>query len=555
MPLPSHTQHVTPTAAHDDRKGRRLFSRAALADAALLAILVAAAGTLAILRGQDANWDLQNYHFYDPWAWWNGRTFDRDIGAAQLQTYHNPLLDLPFFAMIEAGLPPRWITFALAIPTGIAAFFLAKLLPLLFANVDVAERKVAVVCAFVIGVTSAMGLATLGTTMNEWPGAALVMAALWLLVRSLVHGDGGALPYRLAISAGALVGLAAGLKLTVATFAVGLCVALAIRAPRDPGGRRRAIAEAVVFGVGVLAGLAVTYGPWGYALWSHFGNPVFPYANTWIQSPWWDSTPVFARIYGPHTLEGRLLFPFHLIGPGEGFVTEVPYRDARFPVAWALAITAGAVWLAWAIARRPMPPIPPGISAAWRLLAAFVVVSFLLWTDQHSIYRYLVVLDLLTGAIIVTLLERLVRPGYLGAIAVVVTIALVATTRAGDWWHVDFGNRWFEVDVPPMQKDAVVLITSDAPLGFVLPFLPADARFVGVQNTINRTGAQNLLAKKADATIRAHAGPLYQLTSPPGRGTWTLAERGLARVESSCATIHTNITRSEIELCRLERRP
>ena len=27
---------------------------------------------------------------------------------------------------------------------------------------------------------------------------------------------------------------------------------------------------------------------WMYELWSKFGNPIFPYGNTWMKSPWWD---------------------------------------------------------------------------------------------------------------------------------------------------------------------------------------------------------------------------------------------------------------------------
>jgi hypothetical protein len=37
-----------------------------------------------------------------------------------------------------------------------------------------------------------------------------------------------------------------------------------------------------------------------------------------------------------------------------------------------------------------------------------------------------------------------VRPGYLPAIATVAAVALIATTRFGDWWHVGFGEQWFE---------------------------------------------------------------------------------------------------------------
>src|SRR5690606_20305667 len=106
--------------------------------------------------------------------------------AAQLQTFHSPIPDIPFYLMVEAGWNPRAIAFALAVPAGVAAFVLLKLLPRLFADLPPRERFAATLIAFVISVTSAMAVATLGTTMNEWPGAALTLAAVWVLVRALV---------------------------------------------------------------------------------------------------------------------------------------------------------------------------------------------------------------------------------------------------------------------------------------------------------------------------------------------------------------------------------
>src|SRR6266571_3367462 len=70
------------------------------ADVALFGAFLAAAAAGSLLLGQDANWDLQNYHYYNPWAWWHGRTFTKDLAAAQIQTFHNPLLDLPFYWMV-----------------------------------------------------------------------------------------------------------------------------------------------------------------------------------------------------------------------------------------------------------------------------------------------------------------------------------------------------------------------------------------------------------------------------------------------------------------------
>ena len=530
-----------------------MTNRSLLRDALLLVALVVVAGLVSLLRGQDANWDLQNYHYYNPWAWWTGRIFDRDIAAAQLQTFHNPLFDLPFYAMVQWNWAPRAIAFALAIPTGVAAFFFAKLLPLLFDDLPPRERAIAVVCAFAIGMTSAMGVATLGTTMNEWPGVALVMAALWLVVRGALRTNAGAMPPGAVCLAGVLVGIATGGKLTAAMFAVALCVAILVRTPRGPKGVRGSFREAVLFGAGVVAGITLTLGPWALALWSHFESPLFPYFNDWFQSPWWDATPVFARRYGPHSVEGWLMFPFHLIGPGEGFVTEVPYRDARFPVAWTLAIVAGAAWLSTKFARRPHPLPPRAVSAAWRIIAVFVMLSFLIWTAQHSIYRYIVTLDLLCGAIIVMLLQRLLRPGYLAGAAIVAAVAIVSTTRFADWWHVKFERSWFNVSVPQVDRNALVLITSDAPVGYVLPFLPPDARHFGIVNSINDPARRNKLQETVRNAVRDHQGPMYQLTFPAGSGSLALHAYGLERIQASCTEIRTKMVASPIELCPLQR--
>jgi hypothetical protein len=526
--------------------------RATVQHALLLVALVTAAGLVSVWRGQDANWDLQNYHYYNPWAWWNGRIFDRDIAAAQLQTFHNPLFDLPFFAMVQWNWPPRVIAFLLAVPAGVAAYFLARLVTLLFDDLPAQERRVAAGGAFAIGVTSAMGIATLGTTMNEWPGAALVIAALWLVVRDLMQGEAGAIAVRTLVIAGFLAGIASGGKLTAAVFPLALCAALALRTPRGPAGWMGSVREAAIFAASVAAGLAVALGPWAYALATHYGNPVFPYFNEWIRSPWWDAAPI-ARVYGPHSLERWLVFPFHLVGPGERFVSEVPYRDARFPVAWGLAIVAGATWLAFRLAGRTLPKSPRGISASWRLTGIFIGVSFLVWTAQHSVYRYIVLLDLLTGAAIVTLLARLVRPGYLPAIAVIAAVALIATTRVADWWHVGFGDQWFEVHAPPLPPNALVLLTTDAPVAYLLPMLGSDARFVGARNTIVDPDRKNKLAQSVSDAVRMHAGPLYQLTSPPGAGADALAAHGLRRADGACLPVESNIDTRRVELCRLSR--
>ncbi len=55
--------------------------------------------------------------------------------------------------------------------------------------------------------------------------------------------------------------------------------------------------------------------------------------------------------------------------------------------------------------------------------------------------------------------------------------------------------------------------------------------------------------------IRTHEGPFYQLTSPPGAGSLSLASHGLEREQASCREIRSNISPAVLELCRLKRLP
>lgn len=540
--------------------GSRLSLRL-LADAVLLVACVAAAGAFSLRQGKDANWDLQNYHFYNAWAWLHGqRAYRFDIAAAQLQTYHNPLFDLPFYWMVDAGWDPKVIAVALAVPAGIGAFFVIQLVRLLFRDLPLGERIVADAAAIVLGLTSAISLGVLGTTMNEWPGAALTMASLYIVVRALAHSPQAALSRGVLIGAGLLCGLATGAKFTFGVFAVGLCAAIFWRTLLQPAYWRRAFVEAFIFGLAVLAGTAATAGPWMWALWTQFQNPIFPYGNIWIKSPWWGQYEALGRAFGPHSFGEWLMFPFMLTSPPEFYVAEVSYVDARVPVLYGLTLLAGAAWLAQrasAWMRRPRGAVPMEFRSTelWRVLGIFWAVSFLLWTAQYSIYRYLVPLHLLTGALLVGLLRHVVRPAFATVATVMLAVGLVATTKIPDWWRIHLGPKWFDVALPPIEKDALVLLTTDGPMSYILPFFPADAQFLGINNNISDARRKTLMEDAIRRTIREHKGPMYSLTYPAGDGVDTLLARGVLKITETCFLVRTTMRTSPIELCRAVRKP
>jgi hypothetical protein len=158
-----------------------------------------------------------------------------------------------------------------------------------------------------------------------------------------------------------------------------------------------------------------------------------------------------------------------MVRPPPFFVSEVGYRDARLPTLYTLALVAGAVslvaFVASATARQRMRVLTRA-AAPWYFVGAFWLIAFLLWTVQHSIYRYLLPLELLTGALIVGLVRTLVRTRALPVAAAILALTVIGTTRWPDWGHIPFRDRWFVVEVAPVPRDALVILASDAPIAY-----------------------------------------------------------------------------------------
>jgi hypothetical protein len=517
-------------------------------DVLVLIACIAGAFYGALSLGQDANWDLQNYHFYNPWAWLNGRILDRDIAAAQLQTFHNPLPDVPFYALATAGVEPRLITLWLALPTGIAAYFVIRIAWLMFADLGVLQRVGATAAAIAIGFTGAVGVGQLGSTTDEWLVTAFVTASLWLVVREATDERMRPVPL---LAAGVLAGVASGLKLTGATYALAICIALALRTLPS----RADVRAALLYALGVAGGLLLALGPWALALWQHFGNPLFPYGNRWFHSPWWDAQPAFPNRFGPHSTREWLSLPFKLLAPRPGFVSEITYVDARMPVMFVLGLTiAGGALLAraWGTSTRSHTAFRTS-APRWKLVAIVFVASFVVWAVVHSILRYAIPLEILTGLLIVGALGYLLTPPYATIGVACAVWAMLSTTVASEWGRVPFGRTWFDVRVPPIDRNALVLLTVDAPMSYVLPFFPADARHVGIRNNVNAPGRRNRLAESVENVVREHVGPLYSLSFPKGEGEADLRALGLRRASGGCTEVRTNMPTTPIELCRLER--
>ena len=344
----------------------------------------------AVARGQDLNWDLLNYHFYDPWAFLHGRSFS-DFAPAQLQTFYNPLLDVPFYVLMTNA-APFVVGAILGALQGLNLWLIYEIGLVALPYVIQGAILVPTTAFFVAALSffGAINWAEIGTTMDDNTTSVLVLGGLWLFLRGWgttappIRGRELSVWRRAGAVAGrsapfALVGMAVGFKLTNAPYAVGLLAAYLIetlcRARARIGPRALAAARSAGLKlVALVAGFCVTGGYWAWQLWAHYQDPFFPYFNNVFHSA--DLIPVSAvdSRYFPRNLGQWLFYPFYFLRI-QNLPGELDFRDPRLAAVYAIAVLV----VAYAVVRRLWRGRWQGPPQPLRILLIFVAVSYFVW--------------------------------------------------------------------------------------------------------------------------------------------------------------------------------
>lgn len=498
----------------------------------LLAALVVALAALAY-KGQDRNWDLRNYHLYNPSALLDGR-YAEDIAVAQMQSWHNPAMDVPFAAMVRAGWPGLVVSLWLTLPAFLAMLFALR-------TIDIAwpgERSLGrTALGAVVAATGASVLPSVGTTFNDAITAAGALAALWWIVDSV--GRRGV--WATWLPAGLMAGLAAGFKLTGSIYCVGLGVA-AIAC----GHLREMPARTLATLAGGALGALLSAGPWALMLWNLYGNPTFPYFNQIFKSPDALPLPYNDPTFIPHGIDA-LLVPFHLLLNSARF-SESKLADPR--VLLGLVALALLVRDAW---RRHASGDVARVRVAF--VAVFVVATFASWIALYGIYRYLFGVEILCSLLAVVAAYRWwpVRwPRW--ALLVPLAIVLAATHRPRWGRHDSFTTPMVDVRFPPLPADAMIVTSTTHPVAHAVPYLPRSVPAIALANRFMAPDRCTRLQALAEARVRAHSGPLFLLkevfNADPDPMEARYRDYGL---EKSGACLNVDDSLKPLELCPLEK--
>ncbi len=354
-------------------------------------------GVWSVLLGADANWDLLNYHLYNPFALFNDK-LATDFAPGGFQNYFNPILDVPYYlAMMH--LPPRLLGFLMGTAHGLNFVFLVEICRRVLPALPQADKYRVPLLLALSGCLTVNFLSELGNTMGDNMTSLFCLSSILIILHAWQRFQTElVLSLLMLLAAGLLMGMGTGLKLTNAIYAIALCAGL-LTLPLPPMAR---IKVAFVFGVGILVGFASTAGYWFYIMWQTFGNPLFPQFGSIFPNTLAARIGVADTSWLPHGLWQELLWPF-IISVDAQKVGQIAVRQIIWAIIYALIIALTIATLLNPQGKTHASRMDPSA----RYIIVVIVIGFVLWMKLFSIYRYLVPMELLAPLAIFILCNKL----------------------------------------------------------------------------------------------------------------------------------------------------
>lgn len=415
-------------------------------------------GGVSLLRRQDTNGDVWNYHLYNAYAWFNGR-LGYDLGPAGAHSYLNPYLDsLFYFAILH--LNPFVVAFLFGFLQGLVAFpimYIARF----FIKEKIHQFVLTAICCF--GSTFFIG--ELGSSMHDNLIAVPILMSFCCVLKAIVEKENKAL-----IFSGLLIGAATGLKLTSALYIPVFLVLISLFY-----GRR--IVGAFSFLSSSFLTLMASSGVWYYKLYILFGNPLFPFFNNIFRSPYASLDKNATRdmmFFQFHGLE-KVIYPFYFADHIDRVVTAS--NDKAVVCYTALfCFVLFALYFAIKIAKFGFKSL---LGSRDNILFLFFFLSFYVWQYVFGVYRYFIPTDLICPIIFYVLIYEILNmqrtpvyePGKKACWAAAVLVAVSFVKGVPDWGRGSYSHPYFEGNIPQEVKEADVLFNANFFSAWIVPVI------------------------------------------------------------------------------------
>ncbi len=462
------------------------------------------------LRGQDSNWDLLNYHYFSGYALLNGN-LKGDIAPSGLPSFLNPVPNiLSYLALSQLPFPASaWLIAGVHLLAMPLLVLISRQLGLAlgFAKITLAEFFALALCLL-----APLWWSELGTSFSDATMTPLVLLGLHLGLRGLAPGPEKT--FLVLIGAGVCFGLAVGLKLTNAPFALAFLVALV--GVYVPVGWRTAFRLALP----LLIGLAVGFLPtlwWNIYLLQEWGSPIFPLYNALFKSPYFDLVN-FRDMRWRFESIGEFLRYLWESTSGTVKTSEFLFADIRLFIFSVLAALSAVLLILkkgfWSLNNAALS------------FVYFLGISFLLWATLFAYQRYMIPIEVLFGFGIWVLLSNLLPNHRTVAWLLAGSVFLGGMViKIPNWGHME--ARVAQINPFNVQLSAEQIVTPARYLvvghaiTYLLPFLHKDSQFFGL-GTLSRQADALIAAALAKPDVRPLRILLRQAVA--GESLWQLLE-------------------------------
>ncbi len=224
--------------------------------------------------GMGLSWDALNHHIYLGWTA-QGHRFDLDALPAAFQSLQFPYLYWPAYQLAIHGAGPVQAAAVLSALHVLVVPALCAITRILIPGpgVDaVLMRVLAVAMSFISPVILSLTDNTANDLMAAIPLVWAITFAMWANEPDVSRPT----RRRHVLVSGLLAGLATTFKFSNGPIAL----LLPLLWMWGDGSVRWRVRQALLGGLAAAAGFALTYGYWGWLLWTRFGNPVYPFGES-----------------------------------------------------------------------------------------------------------------------------------------------------------------------------------------------------------------------------------------------------------------------------------
>lgn len=423
-------------------------------------------GVLICMHNQfDFLWDFANYHYYNAWNFWeNPKNLTLYMPPAGMNTFLNPLLDIPLYLLIKYFNDfPQFIYAVQGLWFGALLFLFWKTGSLFF-NKDNYQSLIGLTATVVIAATSHCVWFQAGSSTNEIQISVLSVFCLYFLLKYIVHPElQRSLKY---FALGLIFGMTLGLKQTCISYAFGSGITL-ILCNRF---LRRPLSFIILYAIGGLLGFLIVDGYFMYQNYQQYGNPFLPAFTSTLSPLWFGYRSLIDLKYIPKGWM-FLYYPYVM----EDKAAELTVSDKRFIIYYTLFIIFFIFTLINYIRRRPNTFFTNKLNI---FSVVFLAISYVIWINIFGILRYFIIIELFSTIFTVKILLHFIpktekmEPYYWGFAIILLYIFVATTQYSFPWFNIRDKNSEKFLSVEPLSIPQEALVVFNAqPTAFLLQSL------------------------------------------------------------------------------------